>query len=93
MAEDRVCQGYKVIQNKRIKNVEIVLAHNPKAPAPYVTWKSYAHTQFTQFAYGNYFDDRASAEKDFKQRIDEVKQDYGLPIKRHKPPDRGGMER
>ena len=40
MAEDRVCQGYKVIQNKRIKNVEIVLAHNPKAPAPYGTWKS-----------------------------------------------------
>lgn len=47
MADDRVCEGYHVIKSKRIKDVEIVLAHNPKAPSPYVTWKSYAHRQFT----------------------------------------------
>ena len=40
MADDRVCEGYHVIKSKRIKDVEIVLAHNPKAPSPYVTWKS-----------------------------------------------------
>ena len=51
MADDRVCEGYHVIKSKRIKDVEIVLAHNPKAPSPYVTWKSYAHRQFKEFAY------------------------------------------
>ena len=50
MADDRVCEGYHVIKSKRIKDVEIVLAHNPKAPSPYVTWKSYAHRQFKEFA-------------------------------------------
>lgn len=55
MADDRVCEGYHVIKSKRIKDVEIVLAHNPKAPSPYVTWKSYAHRQFKEFAYGNLF--------------------------------------
>ena len=48
MADDRVCEGYHVIKSKRIKDVEIVLAHNPKAPSPYVTWKSYAHRQFKE---------------------------------------------
>ena len=37
MADERVCQGYKVIKSRRIKDVEIVLAHNPNAPSPYVT--------------------------------------------------------
>ena len=93
MAEERVCQGYKVIKSKRIKDVEIVLAHNPDAPSPYVTWKSYAHRQFKEFAYGNYFGDKESAEKDFHRRVEELRQDYGLPPKTRKPPGHDDMTR
>lgn len=93
MAEDRVCQGYKVILSKRIRNVEVVLAHNPNAVAPYVTWKAYAHTRFQSFAYGNYFLTLEDAGKNFRKRIDGVREDYGLPPKQHKFPDRGGMNR
>ena len=93
MADDRVCEGYHVIKSKRIKDVEIVLAHNPKAPSPYVTWKSYAHRQFKEFAYGNYFGDRESAEKDFSRRVEELRQDYGLPPKPRKPPGHDDMAR
>ena len=39
-----VCQGYTVIASLRVGEVEIVLAHNPKAVSPYVTWKAYAHS-------------------------------------------------
>ncbi len=95
MAENRVCQGYKVIKSQRIKTVEVVLAYNPKDIAPYVTWKSYAHTQFKDFAYGNYFADKEKAEQDFERRVAEVREDQGLPPPRQKPkpPKRGGMDR
>ena len=43
MQNDRVCQGYTVIDSLRVGEVEIVLAHNLKAVSPYVTWKAYAH--------------------------------------------------
>ena len=93
MADDRVCQGYRVLKSKRIKDVEIVLAHNPNQAQPYVTWKSYAHSQFKEFAYGNYFSDKGSAEKDFRRRVEELRQDYGLPPKGRKPPGHDGMAR
>ena len=93
MADERVCQGYKVIKSRRIKDVEIVLAHKPNAPSPYVTWKAYAHRQFKEFAYGNYFGDKESAEKDFRRRIEELRQDYGLPPKTRKPPGHDDMAR
>ena len=93
MADERVCQGYKVIKSRRIKDVEVVLAHNPNAPSPYVTWKAYAHRQFQEFAYGNYFGDKESAEKDFRRRIEELRQDYGLPPKTRKPPGHDDMAR
>lgn len=89
MADDRVSQGYRVIKSQRIKTVEIVLAHNSAAPAPYVTWKAYAHTKFQDFAYGNYFPDLESAERDFFRRITEVRKEFGLPIPK---PDRSGHD-
>lgn len=93
MADDRVCQGYRVIKSQRIKTVEVVLAHNPAAPAPYVTWKAYAHTKFQDFAYGNYFSDLERAEKDFHRRITEVRDDFGLPILKPKKPGHDGPDR
>ena len=35
MQNDRVCQGYTVIDSLRVGEVEIVLAHNLKAVSPY----------------------------------------------------------
>ena len=67
MADKRVCEGYEVIKSHRVGKVEVVLAYNPnpKVPQQYVTWKAYAHTKFKDFAYGRYFNDRASAERVF----------------------------
>lgn len=55
MEEKRVCQGYAVIDCLRVGEVEIVLAHNPKAVSPYVTWKAYAHSGFQDFNFRKLF--------------------------------------
>lgn len=91
MSEDRVCQGYKVIKSERVGLVEIVLAHNPKAPSPYVTWKAYAHSGFQDFAFGNYFGSLERAELDFQRRVTELRENARPPVPR-KPDghDRGG---
>jgi len=94
MADKRVCQGYEVIKSHRVGKEEVVLAYNPnpKEPQQYVTWKAYAHTGFKDFSYGHYFNDRASAEKDFRGRVDEVRESAGLPPLKKKPPHKD-MER
>lgn len=91
MAERRSSQGYTVIKSRRIGTVEVLLAHNPKAVQPYVTWKAYAHSEFQDFAYGNYFSDQKQAEQDFRRRVEEVREDMGLP--RRRPPRHKDMER
>lgn len=93
MSEDRVCQGYRVIRSQRVRTVEVVLAHNPAAPSPYVTWKAYAHTQFKDFAYGHYFGSRAQAEKDFDQRVAEVREDFYPGLPRRRKPGQDNPER
>lgn len=91
MAETRSSQGYAVIKSRRIGTVEVLLAHNPKAVQPYVTWKAYAHSKFQDFAYGNYFSDQKQAEQDFQRRVEEVREDMGLP--RRRKPRHKDMER
>lgn len=73
MSEDRVCQGYRVIDSIRVDDTEVVLAHNPKAPEPYVTWKSYAVRNFSEFDHGNYFLDETSARADMRKRANELR--------------------
>lgn len=82
MTEARASQGYVVIKSKRIKTVEVLLAYNPKAVQPYVTWKAYAHSQFQDFNFGNYFSEREQAERDFLRRVEEVREDLGYPRRR-----------
>ncbi len=93
MCEDRVCQGYRVIKSQRVKTVEIVLAHNPLAVSPYVTWKAYAHTQFKDFAYGHYFIRRSQAEKDFERRVADAREDFCPHFPQHKKPGQDTPER
>ena len=73
--------GYRFIKSRRFKTVEIVLACNPNAVQPYVTWKAYAHRQFQDFTFGHYFSKREAAEKDFQRRVKEVRETE-LPIRR-----------
>lgn len=74
MGENRSCMGYRFIKSRRFKTVEIVLACNPNAVQPYVTWKAYAHRQFQDFTFGHYFSEREAAEKDFQRRVKEVRE-------------------
>lgn len=91
MGENRVCMGYQVIKSKRFKTAEVVLAHNPNAVQPYVTWKAYAHRQFQDITFGHYFSKRKDAEKDFQRCVEELRADLEPP--RRKPPQHGDMER
>lgn len=90
MGDNRASMGYRVIKSRRFKTVEIVLAHNPKAVQPYVTWKTYAYCQFKDFYFGNYFSKREDAEKDFRRRVKEVRETEP-PYRR--PRKHGDMER
>lgn len=67
-----VIQGYEVIDRKRVGSREFVLAHNPDAPEPYVTWKCKAGTNDMYF--GHYFKDKTRAEHDLNKRVREEKQ-------------------
>lgn len=86
MAENRVCQGYAVIDSIHIGDeVEVVLAHNPNAPSPYVTWKTYAYSQFQDFYHGCYFSDEEAARENFWERADDARK-YLPPGHRDKKP-------
>lgn len=60
-------QNYKIINDISINELAIVLAHNEKAPQPFVTWET---TQARKRGYdqGHYFSDYQSAYKDFEKR-------------------------
>ena len=57
------------------KKNEFVLAHNPKAVSPYVTWKAYAHSGFQDFNFGNYFSNKQAARADMIARAREAARD------------------
>lgn len=94
MADDRVCQGYHVIDSIRVDKTEVVLAHNPNAPCPYVTWKCYSFTGYKDFNYGCYFLDEKAARESMHQRADELRKYLPpghrdkKPPRRKRPPDR-----
>lgn len=57
-----------------------VLGHNPKAPAPYVTWQ-FAQTQGKRdYFWGHYHGDGAKAEGDFKGRVKDYADRYGCHV-------------
>lgn len=59
--------GYKIIRTKRVGNVQFLLGHNPKAPDPYVTWKSPAD-KIDPF-WGHYWKTGEQAVRDFNKRV------------------------
>ncbi len=94
MKKKIVNQGYTIIEQKRAGKTMVVVGHNPKAPSPYVTWKSYAHSEFQSFEMGHYFSTLKDAMVDYYKRLAEVWEYYTpvqtKPHKLHKdePPTR-----
>lgn len=76
MKEKTVVQGYTIIKRDRAGDTMVALGHNPKAPQPYVTWKSYAHSNFSSFETGNYFSTLKDAMIDFYRRLTEIWEFY-----------------
>lgn len=63
--------GYEIIKRKHLKEIDIVLGYNPKAPEQYVTWRCKNNLYYY---HGHYFTDESRALKDFNKRIREEKQ-------------------
>ena len=71
--DERICQGYRVIDSIRYGGAEVVLAYNPNATAtPYVTWRAYAASNFQSFDHGNYFPSEQAARVDFYERASKM---------------------
>lgn len=75
----RVNQGYTVIDSETVGNQEIVLAENPKAVQPFATWRrnisNDEQSGQENFFWGHYFSDPEAAQKDFKDRVQEQRED------------------
>ena len=63
--------GYEILKTSYVGNRKFVLGYNPKAPPPYVTWKSKATDN--DYYHGHYFTDKGRAERDFNKRVKEEK--------------------
>lgn len=57
-----------------------VLGHNPKAPAPYVTWQFTQGDGHRDYYWGHYHGNPEMAEGDFKGRIKEYADLYGCHV-------------
>lgn len=61
--------GYDIIHRVALGEKHFVVGHNPKAPAPYVTWQYFAETG--SYHQGNYFAQEADAIMDLFRRAGE----------------------
>ena len=80
--DERVCEGFKIIDSQRVGSVEIVLGHSLTAGQPYVTWKTYEHSDYQSYEHGHYFDTHQEARIDFYDRIKEAWECYSPARKR-----------
>ena len=70
----RVNQNYVILESEIVGHKEFVLAENPNAPQPYVTWERNMQEDERRgeenFYWGKYFCDPEAAEKNFHDRVD-----------------------
>ena len=70
----RVNQNYVILESEIVGQKEFVLAQNPNAPQPYVTWERNMQEDERRgeenFYWGKYFCDPEAAEKNFHDRAD-----------------------
>ncbi|MDL2237888.1 hypothetical protein LJC56_08700 [Christensenellaceae bacterium OttesenSCG-928-K19] len=66
-----VVQGYKVLQSISIGGKSYVIAENPKAVQPWVTWVCRENRLFKSYDHGHYFSDYLPAMIDLTERVRE----------------------
>ena len=60
-------QGYLITDKTVVGKKVFVLAHNPNAVEPFVTWRG--HVDYPGYESGNYFKERSAAHGDYIRRI------------------------
>jgi len=74
----RVNQGYTILESVEIGNKEFVLAENPHAPQPFVTWVRNMDNDRERgeenFFLGHYFTEKETAKKDLASRVGEERE-------------------
>lgn len=67
--------NYKIIGETKVGDQSIVIAHNPKAPSPFVTWKT-TPSRIRGFDIGHYHSRFKDAYEDYKKRCNEMMEDH-----------------
>ena len=65
--ENRINQGYVIIDSITVKNVEFVLGEHPTAPSRYVTWEC---KDGNNYYWGHYMSDKFAAKRDLHKRVE-----------------------
>lgn len=68
-------ENYKIIGETKVGEQSIVIAHNPKSPSPFVTWKT-TPTRTRGFDIGHYYSRFKDAYEDYKNRCNEMMEDH-----------------
>lgn len=68
-------ENYEILNETVFGKKSIVLGYNPKAPSPYVTWKT-SLDRYRGFDLGHYFSDFNEAYDDYKERCHEMLDDH-----------------
>ena len=68
-------ENYEILNETVFGKKSIVLGYNPKAPSPYVTWKT-SLDRYRGFDLGHYFSDLNEAYDDYKERCHEMLDDH-----------------
>lgn len=67
--------NYKIIGETKVGDQSVVIAHNPKAPSPFVTWKT-TPSRIRGFDIGHYHSRFKDAYEDYKKRCNEMMEDH-----------------
>lgn len=67
--------NYKIIGETKVGDQSVVIAHNPKAPSPFVTWKT-TPSRIRGFDIGHYHSRFKDAYEDYKNRCNEMMEDH-----------------
>ena len=60
--------GYMITNRTPVNNKEVVMAHNPRAASPWVTWVR--HLDFPDYETGHYWDKQSKARTDYMLRAE-----------------------
>ena len=84
-------KGYQIISEYNVNKITYVIGHNPKAPDPFVVWRT-TNNRSEGYEMGHYFGTYDEAFNDFKERInDEVEKQVYMERKYFKK-ERTGNE-